>query len=70
MLKLFKKDQEKMFVALAIVFSVIVLGYFIFGIFSAVHGIADVFNVSTNKEESPSLDLSTAKKLNLRGLVQ
>ena len=59
-----------MFVALAILFSVIVLGYFIFGIFSAVHGIADVFNVSVSKTENPSFDLSTAKKLDLRGLIQ
>jgi len=59
-----------MFVALALVFSVIVLGYFIFGIFSAVNGIEDVFNVSKSKTENPSFNISAAQQLDLRGLIK
>lgn len=68
--KLFKKYPEGILIALAIIFSVLVLGYFIFGVTSAARGIANVFNVNKNKAENTSLNLSAASKLDLRGLVQ
>lgn len=69
---LFKKYPEEILIALAIVFSILALGYFILGVTSATRGIADVFNVNINKDGAGSLgfNMPGAAKLDLRGLEQ
>lgn len=68
--KLFKKHPEGMLVALAVVFSVLMLGYFVFGVMNAMYGIAGVFNINKSGTENTSFNLSDAAKLDLRGLAQ
>jgi hypothetical protein len=70
MSKLFKKYPQEILITLALVFSVLVLGYFIIGITSATNGIAGVFNVDKNQMGNTGLNLSAAAKLDLRGLGQ
>ena len=50
--KLFKKHLEGILVALAIVFSALMIGYFILGVTSAARGIADVFNINKSGTEN------------------
>jgi len=68
--KLLKKHSEGILIALAIVFSVLMLGYFILGVMSATHGIADVFTVSKSEAENTGFNIPAAAKLDLRGLAQ
>jgi len=70
MLKLFKKYPEGMLIALAVVFSALILGSFILGVTSAVNGIENVFNISKNETGNASFNIPAAAKLDLRGLAQ
>lgn len=68
--KFFKKYPEKTLAALAIVFSALVLWYFIFGVMGGAHGIADVFSINKSGTGSFGFNIPAAAKLDLRGLVQ
>ena len=70
MSKLFKKYPQEILIALALIFSVLALGYFILGITSAANGIAGLFGASKNTTQSAGLNLPAATKLDLRGLSQ
>lgn len=68
--KLFKKYPEEILAALALVFSALMIWYFIFGIASGTRGIVGVFDVNKGATGNTGFNIPAAAKLDLRGLVQ
>lgn len=70
MKKLYIKYPEGTLIALAVLFSAFMLGYFIWGVAVAANGIENVFTANKNAPENMGFDFADAAKLNLRGLAQ
>lgn len=68
--KLFKKNLEILLIALAAIFSVVMLGCFIFGIMGIINGVENAFGIEKNGAESISFNIPDAAMLDLRGILK